>query len=237
MLKKEKIHIALDTAGVGTGNYEEILKYVDLVIFDVKHISSEGYKDLTGGDMTEIFDFLLAANKMNKKFWIRQVIVPGIMDNEEYLVKLSNFLKTNIISTNIVDFGGSTQLSGLVLVIIAFLSIIIISIFIPNTVPKWEIIAPVYVPLLLRSNISPAFTQTLFIAADSIGKLFSPIYIYLIVAIGFMHKYEKDSNISIIGTMKKAMPSILLLSLVWVIIIFGWYLIGLPIGINSLITL
>lgn len=106
MLKKEKIHIALDTAGVGTGNYEEILKYVDLVIFDVKHISSEGYKDLTGGDMTEIFDFLLAANKMNKKFWIRQVIVPGIMDNEEYLVELSNFLKTNIISTNIerIDF-------------------------------------------------------------------------------------------------------------------------------------
>ena len=43
---------------------------------------------------------------MNKKFWIRQVIVPGIMDNVEYLVKLSNFLKTNIISTNIerIDF-------------------------------------------------------------------------------------------------------------------------------------
>ena len=50
-------------------------------------------------------------------------------------------------------------------------------------------------------------------------------------------KYEKDSNISIISTMKKAMPSILLLSLVWIIIIFGWYLIGLPIGIGSSITL
>ena len=89
----------------------------------------------------------------------------------------------------------------------------------------------------MRANISPAFTQTLFLAADSVGKLFSPIYIYLIVAIGFMHKYEKDSNISIIGTMKKAMPTILILSLVWIVIIFSWYLLGMPIGINSTITL
>ena len=142
-----------------------------------------------------------------------------------------------VLSTRIVDFIGMSSISGLVLLIITFLSIVVISIFIPGAIAKWEIIAPIYVPLLMRANISPAFTQMLFLAADSVGKLFSPIYIYLIVAIGFMHKYEKESNISIISTMKKIMPVILILSLVWVIIIFGWYLIGLPIGINSSITL
>lgn len=101
MLKEENIHIALDTAGVGNGDYEEILRYIDLIIFDIKHVSSEGYKDLTGGDMNQVFEFLLAANKMNKKFWIRQVIVPGIMDNDEYLCKLNNFIKRNIIQNNI----------------------------------------------------------------------------------------------------------------------------------------
>ena len=144
---------------------------------------------------------------------------------------------STIISTNIVDFIGSTQITGIVLLVVAFISIIFISIFIPNTLYKWELIAPIYVPLLMRANVSPAFTQTLFVAADSIGKFFSPIYIYLIVAIGFMHKYEKETNISIIGTMKKIMPTVLLLSIVWIVIIFGWYLIGLPIGINSFITL
>jgi len=142
-----------------------------------------------------------------------------------------------VISTNIVDFVGSTQLSGLILLLIAFISIVLISIFIPGTLAKWELIAPIYVPLLMRANISPAFTQTLFLAADSIGKLFSPIYIYLIVAIGFMHKYEKDSDASIISVMKKIMPVILVLSLVWIVIIFGWYLVGAPIGIDSVITL
>lgn len=151
------------------------------------------------------------------------------------VIDWTNF--ATVISTNIVDFIGTTQLSGLILLIFVFLSIVIISIFIPGSLAKWELIAPIYVPLLMRANISPAFTQTVFLAADSVGKLFSPIYIYLIVAIGFMHKYEKDSNVSIISTMKKAMPTILILSLVWVVIIFGWYLLGLPIGINSTITL
>ena len=73
--------------------------------------------------------------------------------------------------------------------------------------------------------------------ADSVGKLFSPIYVYLLVAIGFMYKYDKDSNRSIINTMKKIMPSILILSLTWLVIIVGWYLLGIPIGINTNITL
>ena len=89
----------------------------------------------------------------------------------------------------------------------------------------------------MRANISPSFTQTLFVAADSVGKMFSPIYIYLIITIGFMYKYEHDSNINIIQTMKKIMPIILILSLTWLVIILGWYLLGLPIGIGSSITL
>lgn len=144
---------------------------------------------------------------------------------------------STIISTNIIDFVGSTSLSGVLLVAVAFLSIVLISIFIPSTIAKWNLIAPIYVPLLMRANISPAFTQTMFMAADSIGKLFSPIYVYLILAIGFMYKYDKDSNTSVIGTMKKIMPVILILSIVWVVIIIGWYLIGLPMGINTSITL
>lgn len=101
LLKEENIHIALDTAGVGIGKYEEVLENVDLVIFDVKHVDDNGYKQLTGLDMDEIFSFLIAANKMNKKFWIRQVIVPGIMDNDDYISKLNTFIKTNFISSNV----------------------------------------------------------------------------------------------------------------------------------------
>ena len=93
ILKKENIHIALDTAGVGNGNYEEILSYVDLILLDIKHVTKEGYKDLTGLDNDSSKIFIDVLNKSNKPVWIRQVIVPGIMDNDNYLKGLKECLK------------------------------------------------------------------------------------------------------------------------------------------------
>lgn len=101
LLKRENIHVALDTAGVGIGKYEEILKNVDLVILDIKHVDSDGYKDLTGANMNDAFEFLRVADKMNKKFWLRQVIVPGIMDNDQYITRLNIFIKKNFTISNI----------------------------------------------------------------------------------------------------------------------------------------
>jgi len=92
-LKKHNIHITLDTAGVGLGNYEKILKYVDLIIFDVKHTTIDGYKQVTRIDTNESFEFIKVVNKLNKPVWIRQVIVPGIMDNDDYLISLAKFLQ------------------------------------------------------------------------------------------------------------------------------------------------
>ena len=92
-LKKHNIHIALDTAGVGIGNYEELLNYIDLIIFDVKHTTVSGFEKVTQVNSNEQEKFIEIANKLNKSFWIRQVIVPGIMDNEEYLYSLKDYIK------------------------------------------------------------------------------------------------------------------------------------------------
>lgn len=93
LLKENDINTALDTAGVGVGRYDEILKYVDLVILDIKHAEKEEYKKITGQEITESEKFIEALNKNNKKVWIRQVVVPTIMDNMDYLVKLKKYLK------------------------------------------------------------------------------------------------------------------------------------------------
>lgn len=103
ILKKEHIHIAIDTAGVGNGNYEELLKYIDLVILDIKHTKKEEYQLLTGYPIDESLNFINALNKSNKEVWIRQVIVPGMMDNEEYLKSLSKTIK-KIKNVTRIDF-------------------------------------------------------------------------------------------------------------------------------------
>ena len=92
LLKKENIHIALDTAGVGNGNYKEILSLVDLVIFDVKALTDDKYKQMTGNTVNESLAFLNACQNLNKKMWIRQVIVPGINDTVDYINDLAIFI-------------------------------------------------------------------------------------------------------------------------------------------------
>lgn len=94
LCKEQGIHTTLDTSGVGYGNYEEILKYTDLVLFDVKHLTKEGYKDMTGVAIEESLKFLEACKKCRTKLWIRQVVLPGRTDSEEYMLMLRDFIKS-----------------------------------------------------------------------------------------------------------------------------------------------
>lgn len=95
VLKKLKglgIHTVLDTSGVGIGKYQEILQYTDLVILDIKAYENPLYQKITGRDMNEFLKFLKECIKLNKKMWIRQVIIPDINDNINYVKGLKNFL-------------------------------------------------------------------------------------------------------------------------------------------------
>ena len=104
-LKKENIHIAIDTAGIGKGNYSELLNNIDLVILDVKHITKEGFKQITQIDKFDEFkNFINELNKSNKEVWIRQVIIPDVNDNENYIKQLANFIKENINNVTNIQF-------------------------------------------------------------------------------------------------------------------------------------
>ncbi|MHC1683317.1 MAG: pyruvate formate-lyase-activating protein [Clostridiaceae bacterium] len=93
LCKEKGIHTTIDTAGVGHGDYEEILKYVDLVLLDIKHYDDEKYKFVAGKAMDEFKNFKEALNKSNCKVWIRNVVVPDINDKEEDILKLVEFIK------------------------------------------------------------------------------------------------------------------------------------------------
>ena len=92
--KKAGFHTALDTSGTGYKKelLDDILKHTDLVLLDIKALTNSSYKKMTGKDMTEFNYFLNKIQKMNKKIWIRQVIVPGINDTKDYIIKLKKYL-------------------------------------------------------------------------------------------------------------------------------------------------
>ncbi len=104
--KASNLHTALDTAGVGAGDYEEILKYVDLVILDVKATEGKSYQQITSSNMDEFTKFLTAAKKLNKDFWIRSVIVPGLNDNKEYILSLKEYISKipNVLKVELLPY-------------------------------------------------------------------------------------------------------------------------------------
>lgn len=90
--KEQGLHTVLDTAGFGKGQYEEILKYTDLVMLDVKHVTEIGYKEITGRTPGEFLKFVSALKESNTPTWIRHVVVPGLTDGEEHIERLNEFI-------------------------------------------------------------------------------------------------------------------------------------------------
>lgn len=88
------IHTCLDTAGCGIGGYKEILKHTDLVLFDIKHYTEEGYHQITGHSPEESLKFLETVQAMNVPLWIRHVVVPGLTDCPEHLDGLRKYIHT-----------------------------------------------------------------------------------------------------------------------------------------------
>ena len=92
LCKEHGIHTCIDTAGYGFGKYDEILKYTDLVLFDIKDCTREGYKNVTLMECDESLKFLEAMKRNNTKMWIRHVVVPGLTDGEEHMLGLKKYI-------------------------------------------------------------------------------------------------------------------------------------------------
>lgn len=97
--KEQGIHTTIDTSGSPFtreepffGKLQELMKYTDLVMLDIKHINGEKHKALTGQENENILDFARYLDEIKKPVWIRHVLVPERTDDDEYLKKLSNFV-------------------------------------------------------------------------------------------------------------------------------------------------
>lgn len=134
-----------------------------------------------------------------------------------------------VLSSKMIDLLSQTQITGMPLIFI-FTTIVLISVIItPNFLGNWIILAPIAIPMFMRSNITPEFTQFLYTAFSGVGLSLTPFFIYLLFAVGFIQKYE-DSKVTIFGTLRTLIPVTLFTMGIWLLIILGWYVIGLPLG-------
>ena len=95
-LKKLGIHVTIDTSGNFplTDKIKKIIDLTDLFLLDIKCINDDICKDLVGVSNKLELEFAKYLSQINKDVWIRQVLVPGITDHEDDLLKLKEFLSS-----------------------------------------------------------------------------------------------------------------------------------------------
>ena len=154
---------------------------------------------------------------------------------------IATFKKSNI-GNVIVAFStkliSELSFSGISLIIIVMILIAICSIFITTPNGKWAIMAPVVVPLMMQSNISPQFSQFILRASDSMTKGITPLLGYFAIYIGYLNIYNSDDKpITIKKAISYIVPYFSIIAICWILIIIGWYILGAPIGIGVNSTL
>lgn len=97
--KKKGIHTCLDTSGItfnpkDTSKFDELIKYTNLVMLDIKHIDEQKHKALTGHSNKNILAFAEYLRDNDIDIWIRHVVVPNVTQNDDDLYRLGRFLGT-----------------------------------------------------------------------------------------------------------------------------------------------
>ncbi|MFO7866560.1 MAG: AbgT family transporter [Candidatus Aminicenantes bacterium] len=136
-----------------------------------------------------------------------------------------------ILAISGAEFLQATGLTGPVMFTLYMMIVAGVNIFMGSGSAKWAIFAPIFIPMLAQIGYSPAFVQLMYRVGDSITNCISPIYPYFPLLLGWIHKYNKKMGIGTIISL--LLPYAAILFLMWVVLLFIWYALGLPIGVGE----
>lgn len=152
------------------------------------------------------------------------------------------FRQTNIgvfIVSYITNILSNLELTGITLVLITFAVVALSSILVPATSTKWAILSPVIVPMFMQSSLTPEFSQVVFRAAESSLRGITPLFTYFVILIGFLQIYnnKKEDTVTISRAVSLMTPYTIAFTILWLVIVIIFFFLGLPIGINTNVTL
>lgn len=91
--KENGIHTAVDTAGhIPYENFEAILPYTDLFLYDLKIFDREKHKKYVGVGNERILENLQKLLKSKANVWIRIPVIAGVNDSLEEMENIKAFL-------------------------------------------------------------------------------------------------------------------------------------------------
>ena len=124
-----------------------------------------------------------------------------------------------------MDIGAVWLLIGFILVTM------VVDLIMPAAIAKWAILAPIFIPLLIRLDVTPQTVLAAYRVGDSPLNVVTPLMAYFPLIVVFVQRYQKSAGI---GTVVSLMlPYVIILSVAWTLFFVAWYLLGIPLGPGS----
>jgi aminobenzoyl-glutamate transport protein len=121
-----------------------------------------------------------------------------------------------------MDIGAVWLLIGFILVTM------VVDLIMPAAIAKWAILAPIFIPLLIRLDVTPQTVLAAYRVGDSPLNVLTPLMPYFPLIVVFVRRYNRHAGI---GTVVSLMlPYVVVLSIAWTLFFVGWYLLGIPWG-------
>jgi len=137
----------------------------------------------------------------------------------------------SILAISGAQFLEASGLTGPFMFTLFMIIVAGVNIFMGSGSAKWAIFAPVFIPMLAQIDFNPAFVQLMYRVGDSITNCISPIYPYFPLLLGWVNKYNKNMGIGTVISL--LLPYAIILFVMWVILLFVWFYLELPIGVGE----
>jgi aminobenzoyl-glutamate transport protein len=121
-----------------------------------------------------------------------------------------------------LDLGTAWLLIGIVVITL------VIDLLIPAKIAKWAIVAPIFVPLMLRLGVEPQTVLAAYRVGDSPVNVLTPLMPYFALMVVFAARYQRDAGVGTVVAMM--LPYALILTVVWTAFFLLWYALGIPLG-------
>ena len=120
------------------------------------------------------------------------------------------------------DIGPVWLLLGFIVVVT------ILNLIIPGVIPKWAILAPIFIPLFIRLDIAPQTVLAAYRVGDSPTNVITPLMVYLPFIVLLMQRYKKSAGVGTVVSMM--LPYTVVLAVVWTVFFLLWFVLGIPLG-------
>jgi aminobenzoyl-glutamate transport protein len=126
------------------------------------------------------------------------------------------------------DFLEELDPSKLILLVGFIFLVMLVDFIMPAKIAKWAILAPIFIPLLLRLGVAPESVLAAYRAGDSPMNVLTPLMPYFPLMVVFAARYDKDAGI---GTVIALMiPYALIVAAMLTLFFVAWFLVGIPWG-------